>query len=148
PTPPQLCTKGGLSFAEYAGPLVFTIQPQFCTCSGDRRRDDIKAGPEAQGHLEGSIRAFTWPFQRPSAPTYRNKRSQSEFWARLPFVVGCNESLAKYLPPGLANSWGVSMAKWSREGDDIISNLRLRSLRKQETTIPIRITVGTEQVKI
>jgi len=52
------------------------------------------------------------------------------------------------MPPGLANSWGVSLAEWSREGNDIVSNLRLKTLRKKETIIPIRITVGTEQVKI
>jgi len=64
------------------------------------------------------------------------------------FIAECNESLAKFMPPGLANSWGVSLAEWSREGNDIVSNFRLRTLRKQETIIPIRITVGTEQVKI
>ena len=64
------------------------------------------------------------------------------------FIANCNESLAKYLPSALLESTGVSLTEWSREGDDIISNLTLKSLRKQETTIPVRVTVGTEQVRI
>jgi len=46
------------------------------------------------------------------------------------------------------SSAGVSLTSWSQQGDDIISSLRLRSLRKQEMIIPLRITVGTDQVKI
>ena len=42
----------------------------------------------------------------------------------------------------------MSLTTWSRQGDDIISSLRLRSLRKQEMIIPLRITVGTDQVTI
>jgi hypothetical protein len=64
------------------------------------------------------------------------------------FIAEFNETLVKDLPPGLASSAGVSLTDWSRQGDDIISSLRLRSLRKQEMTIPLRITVGTDQVKI
>ena len=64
------------------------------------------------------------------------------------FIAECNESLAKYLPAGLLNLAGVSMAEWSREGEDIISNLRLRSVRKQQTIISLRITVGSDQVRI
>ena len=64
------------------------------------------------------------------------------------FIAEFNETLVKDLPPGLASSAGVSRTAWSRQGDDIISSLRLRSLRKQEMTIPLRITVGTDQVKI
>jgi hypothetical protein len=64
------------------------------------------------------------------------------------FIAEFNETLSKDLPPGLASSAGVSLAAWSRQGDHIISSLRLRSLRKPEMTIPLRITVGTDQVKI
>jgi hypothetical protein len=64
------------------------------------------------------------------------------------FIAEFNETLVKDLPPGLASSAGVSLTDWSRQGNDIISSLRRRSLRKQEMTIPLRITVGTEQVKI
>ena len=54
----------------------------------------------------------------------------------------------KNLPPGLVSSAGASLTGWSQQGDDIISSLRLRSLRKQEMIIPLRIAVGTDQVKI
>ena len=64
------------------------------------------------------------------------------------FVAECNDSIARYVPPGLLNSTGVSLAAWSREGEEIISTLSLRSLKKREMTIPIRIAVGTGQVKI
>jgi hypothetical protein len=64
------------------------------------------------------------------------------------FIAEFNETLVKDLSPGLASSAGVSLTDWSREGDDIVSSLRLRSLRKPEMTIPLRITVGTDQVKI
>src|SRR5262249_49019536 len=94
--------------------------------------------------LEPLLGPFSGPLRRHIAI---NEANQSFGHVRQ-FLAECNESLAKYLPPGLANSWGVSMAEWSREGNDIISNLRMRSLRKQETSIPIRITVGAEQVKI
>ena len=42
----------------------------------------------------------------------------------------------------------MSLTGWSQQGDDIINSLRLRSLRKQEMIIPLRIAVGTDQVKI
>ena len=42
----------------------------------------------------------------------------------------------------------ATLTAWSRQGDDIISSLTLRSLRKQEMIISLRITVGTDQVKI
>src|SRR4029077_19883703 len=62
------------------------------------------------------------------------------------FIAEFNETLVKDLPPGVVTSTGVSLTTWSRQGDDIISSLRLRSLRKQEMLIPLRITVGTDQV--
>jgi hypothetical protein len=48
----------------------------------------------------------------------------------------------------LASSAGVSLATWSLEGDHIVSSLRLKSLKKTEMIIPLRIKLGTEQVKI
>jgi hypothetical protein len=64
------------------------------------------------------------------------------------FITEFNEILSKNPPPGLVSSAGVSLASWSREGDDIISSLRLRSLRKPEMTIPLRVTVGANHVKV
>src|SRR6266516_8217692 len=64
------------------------------------------------------------------------------------FIAEVNESLSEYIPPGLASSAGVSLTAWSREGEHIVSSLRLRSLRKQEVIIPIQIKLGTEQLKI
>ncbi len=64
------------------------------------------------------------------------------------FIAEFNETLVKDLPPGLANSAGVSLTAWSRQGDDMISSLKLRSLRKEEMIIPLRIAVGSDQVKI
>ncbi len=64
------------------------------------------------------------------------------------FIAELNETLSKNLPPGLVSSAGVSLTGWSQQGDDIINSLRLRSLRKQEMIIPLRIAVGTDQVKI
>ncbi len=42
----------------------------------------------------------------------------------------------------------MSLTAWSREGDHVVSSLRLRSPTKQEMIIPLRITVGKDQVKI
>jgi len=64
------------------------------------------------------------------------------------FIAECNESIAKYVPPGLLGSMGVSLTKWSKQGEDIVSNVTLKSLKKPDEIIPIRITIGTEQVKI
>ena len=88
------------------------------------------------------------PFSAPLRRHIAIKEANQSFGHVRRFIAECNESLARYMPPGLANSWGVSLAEWSREGNDIVSNLRLKTLRKKETIIPIRITVGTEQVKI
>jgi hypothetical protein len=48
----------------------------------------------------------------------------------------------------LASSAGVSLTAWSREGDQIVSSLRLKSLKKPEMIILLKIKLGTEQVKI
>ncbi len=64
------------------------------------------------------------------------------------FIAELNETLSKNLPPGLVSSAGVSLTAWSREGEHIVSSLRLKSLKKQEMTIPVRIKVGTDQVEI
>src|SRR6266516_5086837 len=68
--------------------------------------------------------------------------------AQVRFIAELNETLSKNLPPGLVSSAGVSLTGWSQQGNDTISSLRLRSLRKQEMIIPLRIAVGTDQVKI
>ena len=64
------------------------------------------------------------------------------------FIAEVNETLSEYIPPGLISSAGVSLTAWSREGEHIVSSLRLKSLRKQEMTIPVRIKIGTDQVEI
>jgi hypothetical protein len=76
------------------------------------------------------------------------KKANESFAHITQFIAEFNETLAKNMPPGLVSLTGVSLAGWSRQGDDIISGLRLRSLRKQEMIIPLRIKVGAEQVKI
>ncbi len=76
------------------------------------------------------------------------KKANQSFGHITQFITEFNETLVKDLPPGLASSAGVSLTAWSRQGDHIISSLRLRSLRKQEMTISLRITVGTDQVTI
>jgi len=64
------------------------------------------------------------------------------------FIAECNESIAKYVPPGLLGSTGVSLTKWSKQGEDIVSNVTLKSLKRPDGIIPVRLTIGTEQVKI
>jgi hypothetical protein len=76
------------------------------------------------------------------------KKAKQSFGHITQFIAELNETLSKNLPPGLVSSAGVSLTGWSQQGDDIISSLRLRSLRKQEMIIPLRIPVGTDQVKI
>jgi hypothetical protein len=70
------------------------------------------------------------------------------FGSTTQFIAEFNETLSKNLPPGLARSAGASLTGWSRQGDEIISSLKLRSLRKPEKTVSLRIRVGTDQVKI
>jgi hypothetical protein len=76
------------------------------------------------------------------------KKANQSFAHITQFIAEFNETLSKNVPPGLVSLAGVSLTGWSRQGDDIISSLRLRSLRKQEMIIPLRIKVGAEQVKI
>jgi hypothetical protein len=76
------------------------------------------------------------------------KRANQSFEHINGFIAELNEILYKDLPPGLVRLAGVSLTAWSREGDHIVSNLRLRSPTKQEMIIHLRITVGMDQVKI
>jgi len=76
------------------------------------------------------------------------KRANQSFEHINRFIAEINEILYKDLPPGLVRSSGVSLTAWSREGDHIVSSLRLRSPTKREKIIPLRITVGKDQVKI
>ncbi len=91
---------------------------------------------------------FTDPLERRVRERDAIRKANQSFGHITQFIAEFNETLVKDLPPGLASSAGVSLTTWSRQGDDIISSLRLRSLRKQEMIIPLRITVGTDQVKI
>jgi hypothetical protein len=88
------------------------------------------------------------PFSGPVERRGAIRKANRSFGHITRFIAEFNETLFKELPPGLVNSAGVSMSNWSQEGDHIISNLRLRSLRKQEMIVPIWITPGTDQVKI
>jgi hypothetical protein len=76
------------------------------------------------------------------------RKAKQSFGHITQFIAEFNETLFKNLPPASASSAGVSLTAWSRQGDDIVSSLRLRSLRRQEMIIPLRIKVGTDQVKI
>ena len=91
---------------------------------------------------------FTDPLERRVRERDAIRKANRSFGHITQFIAEFNETLVKDLPPGLASSAGVSLTAWSRQGDAIISSLRLRSLRKQEMIIPLRITVGTDQVAI
>ncbi len=91
---------------------------------------------------------FTDPLERRLRERDAIRKANRSFGHITQFIAEFNETLVKDLPPGLASSAGVSLTAWSRQGDAIISSLRLRSLRKQEMIIPLRITVGTDQVAI
>jgi len=91
---------------------------------------------------------FTDPLERRLRERDAIRKANRSFGHITQFIAEFNETLVKDLPPGLASSAGVSLTDWSRQGDDIISSLTLRSLRKQEMIIPLRITVGTDQVTI
>src|SRR6266480_5752193 len=94
--------------------------------------------------LEPVLGPFSGPIERRVAI----KRANQSFGHIAQFIKEFNETLFQGLPAGLVSSAGVSLSAWSRQGDDIISSLSLRSLRKQEMIIPLRITVGADQVKI
>ncbi len=94
------------------------------------------------------IGTCSWPFTGTVERLVAIRKANRSFGHITQFIAEFNETLVKDLPPGLASSAGVSLTAWSRKGDDIISSLRLRSLRKQEMIIPLRITVGTDQVTI
>ena len=94
--------------------------------------------------LEPVLGPFSGPIERRVAI----KRVNQSFGHITQFIKEFNETLFQGLPAGLVSSAGVSLSAWSRQGDDIISSLRLRSLRKPEKTIPLRIPTGTDQVKI
>jgi len=85
---------------------------------------------------------------RPLRAHFAIRKANRRFGHVTEFIAEFNETLSKNLPSGLSSSAGVSLASWSREGDDIISSLKLRSLRKSEMIIPLRIRVGTDHVKI
>ncbi len=94
------------------------------------------------------LRPVLGPFSGPVEGRVTIKRANERFAHINQFITGLNETIREYIPPGLASSAGVSLTAWSREGDHIVSRLRLKSLKKAEIIIPLRIKLGTEQVKI
>src|SRR6266516_4886247 len=88
------------------------------------------------------------PFGGPIERRVAIKRANQSFGHITQFIKEFNETLFQGLTAGLVSSAGVSLSAWSRQGDDIISTLSLRSLRKQEMIIPLRITVGADEGKI
>src|SRR5712691_65830 len=52
------------------------------------------------------------------------------------FIAELNETLSKYLPPGLVSSAGVSLTGWSQQGDDIINSLRLTLGTRAPMVVP------------
>src|SRR6266480_2549752 len=91
---------------------------------------------------------FTDPIERRLRERDAIRKANQSFGHITQFIAEFNKTLVKDLPPGLASSAGVSLTAWSQQGDDIISSLKLRSLRKEEMIIPLRIAVGSDQVKI
>src|SRR5436309_7291546 len=94
--------------------------------------------------LEPVLGPFSGPIERRVAI----KRANQSFGHIAQFIKEFNETLFQGLPAGLVSSAGVSLSAWSRQGDDIISSLSLRSLRKQEMIIPLRITVARIKSKL
>jgi riboflavin synthase alpha subunit len=94
------------------------------------------------------LRPILGPFSGTVEGRIAIKKANQRFAHIDRFIAEVNESLSEYIPPGLISSAGVSLTAWSRQGDDIVSSLRLRSLRKHEMIIPLRITVGADQVAI
>jgi hypothetical protein len=94
------------------------------------------------------LRPVLGPFGGPVEGHLAVKKANQHFAPISQFIAGLNQTILEYIPPGLVSSAGVSLTAWSREGEHIVSSLRLRSLRKQEVIIPIQIKLGTEQLKI
>jgi hypothetical protein len=94
------------------------------------------------------LRPVLGPFSGPVEGHLAVKKANQHFAPISQFIAGLNQTILEYVPPGLASSVGISLTAWSREGEHIVSSLRLRSLRKQEVMIPIQIKLGTEQLKI
>jgi hypothetical protein len=97
---------------------------------------------------EHLLRPVLGPFSRAFEARLAIKRADQRFVHISQFVGETNERLSQYVAPGLMGFEGASLTAWSREGDDIVSSLRLKSLRKQEMIVPLRIKVGTDHVKI
>src|SRR5205809_6489346 len=91
---------------------------------------------------------FSGTIERRLHGRFAIKKANQSFGHITQFIAELNETLCRNLPPGLVSSAGVSLTGWSQQGDDIINSLRIRSVRKQEKIIPLRIAVGTDQVKI
>jgi len=94
------------------------------------------------------LRPVLGPFSRPVEGHLAVKKANQHFAPISQFIAELNQTVLEYIPPGLASSAGASLTAWSREGENIVSTLRLKSLRKQEVIIPLQIKMGTEQLKI
>ena len=94
------------------------------------------------------LRPVLGPFSGPVEGHLAINKANQHFTHINQFIVELNHTLLEYIPPGLSSSAGVSLTAWSRHGEHIVSSLRLKSLKKQEMVIPLRIKVGSEQVKI
>src|SRR6266511_6357033 len=97
---------------------------------------------------EHLLRPILGPFSGMVEGRIAIKKANQRFAHINRFIAEVNESLSEYIPPGLISSAGVSLTAWSREGEHIVSSLRLKSSKKQGMTIPVRIKVGTDQVEI
>ena len=94
------------------------------------------------------MRPVLGPFSGAFEARVAIKRANQRFAHINQFIGEVNERFSQYIAPGLIGSEGASLTAWSREGDHIVSSLRLKSLRKQEMIVSIRIKVGTDHVKI
>jgi hypothetical protein len=97
---------------------------------------------------EHLLRPVLGPFSGAFEARVAIKRANQRFAHISQFIGETNERFSQYIAPRLMGFEGASLTAWSREGDHIVSSLRLKSLRKQEMIVPLRIKVGTDHVKI
>jgi hypothetical protein len=85
------------------------------------------------------LRPVLGPFSGAVEGRLAIRKANQHFAPISQFIAELNHTILEYIPPGLASSAGASLTAWSREGEHIVSSLRLKSLRKPEVIIPIRI---------
>lgn len=88
------------------------------------------------------------PVERQSRGRLAVRQANEAFEDVRQLIQQCNDKVLEFTPPGLRDSAGVTLAPWSREADHIASSLTFKSLRKPERTIPLRIDLGGDEVKI